>query len=697
MTSPFDVREFLAGFLAEAEEHLRSSAQNLMALDRSFAQGQSNARAVRDLFRSLHTVKGLSAMVGAEPIVDLAHAMETVLRSADRAPGTLRREALEPMLQALRAIEERVSALAEGKTLAPAPAAILDALGALQPQDGQGGARADAAVSLPPEVLAKLSAAEKQQLVEGVAAGKRALRADFVPSPERAATGLTISSVRERVSNVAEIVKVLPLSRPRSEEVPGGLAFVLVLLTGGSDEAIAEAAGIPKEEVLPVAVQSAPQPAPGFGEEDEIPAEAVQRRTIRVEVGRLDDALERLSALVVTRFRLSRALAALGARGADTREVAEIMAENGRQLRDLRAAIMRARMVPVSELLERLPLVVRGITRTSGKKARVEIDRGGGAGDGQRLEGRSIGIGGAGFAGDGRRPEGRSIGEELDKSVADRIFPALVHLVRNAVDHAIEPPDERAKLGKPEEAVIRVSCLERSNRQLELTVTDDGRGVDATRLARKAGREVPASDAALLDLLTIRGLSSRDEATTTSGRGMGMDIVKRIVDQLGGELLLKTQPGSGSTFTLRVPLSITIVDAFSFACGKQPFVVPVATIEEIVEVDPGRLVRAPGGRDVRLLQRRGETVPLLALESVLHMERGTEPRRKALIVRRNAEPYGFEVDRMLGQQEVVVRPLEDPLVHVPGVTGSTDLGDGLPTLVLDLLSLTGSLGESRAS
>ncbi|MFL5367300.1 MAG: chemotaxis protein CheA, partial [Myxococcales bacterium] len=678
MTSPFDVREFLAGFLAEAEEHLRSSAQNLMALDRSFAQGQSNARAVRDLFRSLHTVKGLSAMVGAEPIVDLAHAMETVLRSADRAPGTLRREALEPMLQALRAIEERVSALAEGKTLAPAPAAILDALGALQPQDGQGGARAEAAVSLPPEVLAKLSAAEKQQLVEGVAAGKRALRADFVPSPERAAAGLTISSVRERVSNVAEIVKVLPLSRPRSDEVPGGLAFVLVLLTGGSDEAIAEAAGIPKEEVLPVAVQSAPQPAPAFGEEDEIPAEAVQRRTIRVEVGRLDDALERLSALVVTRFRLSRALAALGARGADTREVAEIMAENGRQLRDLRAAIMRARMVPVSELLERLPLVVRGITRTSGKKARVEIDRGGGAGDGQRPEGRSIGgagfagdrrtpegrsigIGGAGFAGDGRRPEGRSIGEELDKSVADRIFPALVHLVRNAVDHAIEPPDERARLGKPEEAVIRVSCLERSNQKLELTVTDDGRGVDATRLARKAGREVPASDAALLDLLTIRGLSSRDEATTTSGRGMGMDIVKRIVDQLGGELLLKTQRGSGSTFTLRVPLSITIVDAFSFACGKQPFVVPVATIEEIVEVDPGRLVRAPGGRDLRLLQRRGETVPLLALESVLHMERGTEPRRKALIVRRNAEPYGFEVDRMLGQQEVVVRPLEDPL------------------------------------
>jgi two-component system chemotaxis sensor kinase CheA len=396
-------------------------------------------------------------------------------------------------------------------------------------------------------------------------------------------------------------------------------------------------------------------PAPVLAEEDEVPAE-VQRRTVRVEVGRLDEALERLSALVVTRFRLSRALVALSAAGADIREVREIVAENGRQLRDLRAAIMRARMVPVGELLERVPLIVRGITRNSAKRVRVVIEGG---------------------------------DAELDKSVADRVFPALVHLVRNAVDHAVEPAAERVRLGKPEEAVVRVSCFERSNRQLELSVTDDGRGVDAEKVARKAGREIPATEAALLDLLTLRGLSTRDEATTTSGRGLGMDIVKRIVDQLGGELLLKTRATAGSTFTLRIPLSITIVDAFSFACGKQPFVVPVSAVEEIVEVDPARLVRTPGRRDVRLLERRGETVPLLALDRVLHMERGSETPRKALIVRRNAEPFGFEVDRMLGQQEVVVRPLEDPLVHVPGVTGSTDLGDGLPTLVLDLLSLAG--------
>ena len=377
---------------------------------------------------------------------------------------------------------------------------------------------------------------------------------------------------------------------------------------------------------------------------------------------------------------------------------------------------MRARMVPVRELLERLPLVVRGITRTSGKKVRVDIEGGG-----------------AGFAGGGGTREGRSIGDlELDKSVADRVFPALVHLVRNAVDHGIETPPERVRLGKPEEATIRVSCFERSNRQLEVAISDDGRGIDAEKLARKAGREVPKTEAALLDLLTVRGLSSRDEATTTSGRGLGMDIVKRIaVDQLGGELLLQTRPGAGghppvscgapedtdlelsrgengrervntmasidgvsNEATPSGDLMRTIVDAFSFICGKQPFVVPVAAIEEILDVEPARLVRAPGGRDLRLLQRRGETVPLVALDRVLDMEAPSGGRRKALIVRRNAEPFAFEVDRMLGQQEVVVRPLEDPLVRVPGVTGSTDLGDGLPTLVLDLISLTGSLAQS---
>ncbi|HYP87171.1 MAG TPA: chemotaxis protein CheW, partial [Polyangiaceae bacterium] len=285
---------------------------------------------------------------------------------------------------------------------------------------------------------------------------------------------------------------------------------------------------------------------------------------------------------------------------------------------------------------------------------------------------------------------------EVDKAVAERLFPALVHLVRNAVDHAIESPDERLRRGKPAEGLLKISCVARSDTWLELLVEDDGRGIDGVALAHKARTEVPTSEAALLELLCAPGLSTREVATTTSGRGMGMEIVKRTVDQLGGQLSLRTELGVGTVFILRVPLSLSIVDGFSFECADQRFVVPVSSIDEIIEVEQSALVQAPGGSHselaVSMLQRRGQVVPLLSLASVLGLERGSS-HKKALVVRRGAETVAFSVDRMLGQQEVVVRPMEDELVRVRGVAGATDLGDGKPTLVLDLAGLGTALNR----
>jgi len=243
-------------------------------------------------------------------------------------------------------------------------------------------------------------------------------------------------------------------------------------------------------------------------------------------------------------------------------------------------------------------------------------------------------------------------------------------------------------------------------------VSDDGRGIDAAAVARRAGVPVPATAEGLLELLARPGLSTKTEVTTTSGRGVGMDVVRRIaVDELHGELTLVTTPGHGTTFSLRIPLSITIVDAFSFVCGGETFVVPVSTVEEIQEVDLARTVRGPDRRkssrgqpDRRrapraadMMQRRGEAVPVLRLDELFGLPAPTEGRRKAIIVRRNGEPYAFAVDRMLGQQEVVVRPIEDALVRVHGVSGTTDLGDGRPTLVLDLAALGGRLLAAPAT
>ena len=674
MSGGFDAADFIAGFIAEAEEHLTSANANLLSVEEAAAKGQPTPRQVRDLFRSLHTLKGLAAMVGVEPIVNVAHAMEAVLRDADRAAGRLPPGSVEPLLAGIRAIEQGVRALAKKKPVPIAPQALLNNLADLRQVTGdQGGS--SASTSLAAELWVKLSAAERQQLVQGLEAGQRALVVQFLPTPERAAAGMNITSVRERVAAVAEIVKVVPQSLPATPDAPAGLAFALIVLAAGPDEVIAEAAVTTADALVPVRLDD-PSPvaevAGGLAEEL-FDGELGRSGFVRVEVKRLDDALEKLSALVVTQFRLSRAAAALRASGADVRALAQVIGENARHLRDLRAAIMRARMVSVAELLERVPLIVRGLSRATGKAARLEVATG---------------------------------HAELDKAVAERIFPAIVHLVRNAVDHALETPEERRAAGKPEVGLVSVACFERSNNQLELTISDDGRGVDAAAVAARAGVPVPATPEALLDLLTRPGLSTKTEVTTTSGRGVGMEVVKRIaVDDLRGELSLATTPGQGTTFTLHIPLSITIVDAFSFVCGGETFVVPVSTVEEIREIDLTKTIRGPDRRKASrgepdrrraprasdMIERRGQAVPVLALDDLLGLPVSDGSSKKAIIVRRNGEPFAFAVDRMLGQQEVVVRPLEDALVQVTGVSGTTDLGDGRPTLVLDLAALGDSL------
>jgi len=436
---------------------------------------------------------------------------------------------------------------------------------------------------------------------------------------------------------------VIPLAVPATAQSPGGLTFVLLLLTDASEKEIADVADTTPDRVT-VILAGTGDVVVASDEHDFAPVG--RSGVLRVEVSRIDDAIETLSALIVTRWRLQRAVDALV--GVDARELRAVLLENARQLRDMRAAILRVRMVSIASMLDRLPLVVRGLARTTGKQAQLVVEAG---------------------------------GAEVDKTVGDRIFPALVHLLRNAIDHGIEPADVRVRAGKPPHGTIRIVAVAR-DRRVELRIEDDGRGVDRAAVARRAGVPVPDDSADLLDLMCRSGLSTRAEADTTSGRGVGLDIVRKvIVDGLGGELTMSTVEGGGTTFILRVPLTIAIVDAFIVACADQRYVVPVPMVDEIVEL----------GDASGFFVRRGETVPIVDLAASLGADCSGQ-RRHALVVRRiQDEPVAFAIDRILGQQEAVIRPLADPLVTVPGVTGSTDLGDGRASLVLDLHGLVARL------
>jgi two-component system chemotaxis sensor kinase CheA len=661
-----DLKEFVSGFVAEAEDHLRSIKANLTEIDAALRGGRQSPKAVRELFRSFHTIKGLAAMVSVEPIADIAHGVETVLRNADRAGGSFDERGLEAVLSATSAVERRLRGVAAGQSIEPAPETLLRTLSQLEATvpDSPG------TVSLPrldPVLQAKLTSAERQQIEHGARAGQRPLRVDFVPNAERAARGLTITTVRERVGALGEIVRVLPISVAEQPGAPASLRFCLILLTSATDEQVAEAAAAEPGAVVQLGGDDgrAPSVLPAA---DDIDQQVAHARVVRVPVERLDESLQHLSEVVVNHYRLERAVARVTASGADTRELAQVLTEQGRELKTLRAAILRLRMVDVAEILEPLPLLMRGLRAATNKEVRLEVERS---------------------------------DAELDKAVAERILPALVHLVRNAVDHAIEPADERAGLGKPREGLIRVRCRQRADSRLEIAVEDDGRGIDGKAVAARAGVGAPRSDEELLDLLARPGFSTKEVVTKTSGRGLGVDIVKRIVvGDLGGELLLSTAVGRGTTFTIRIPLTMTIVDVLTFECNAQPFVAPVSMIEEVIEIDPALLRRGPapnrGGAGVSLVERRGEVIPLLSLTRALHLSDIDAPSPKALVVRPENAPFAFGVDRLTGQKEVVVRPMADPLVQVTGVSGSTDLGDGRPVLVLDLFALGRRAASRRA-
>jgi two-component system chemotaxis sensor kinase CheA len=681
-----DLREFVAGFIAESDELVAAANAALLDIEAANLAGTLRPRAVRDLFRALHTLKGLAGMIGVESIVEVAHGLEGLVRAADRAGGALAREAIDVVLRGVAMIGEHVRAIDAQRAPQPVSPDLLDAIAAA------GGAAPSPPTAPRHQALAAtadpvstpawdtgLSAGERQTVLAGWHAGLHAWRATFVPSEANAGRGITIASVRARLGELGDVIRVVPRATPGQA---AGLAFDLLVMSAAPADALAQAVAStadqlvelsrPPEPDAPTAVHDEPSDslrapgAAGAANRDN-GGGLLGRALVRVELARLDELQDQLSLLIVSRFRLDREIAALAERRVDVRALREVAGQQARQLRDLRRAILRARMVRVAEVHEPLALLVRSLGRSAHKELRLEID---------------------------------ARDTELDKAVADRLLPALIHLVRNAVDHAIEPAEERVARGKPRAGTVAVSCFDVGGNRLELVVRYDGRGIDRRAIAARAGRAV-ADDADLLEVLTTPGFSTRDVATRTSGRGLGMDIVHRIATQdLGGELAIATTPGAGTAFTLRVPLTIAVVEVFSFACGRQTFVVPVAAVDEIFELSPGQDVlppAAPGATaPVYLVERRGQPVPLRSLGTLLAIDSGAAAR-KAIVIRRQGVPVGFTVDRMIGRHEVVVRPVDDALLKVPGIAGATDLGDGLPTLVLDLHALGARGAESSAS
>jgi two-component system chemotaxis sensor kinase CheA len=341
---------------------------------------------------------------------------------------------------------------------------------------------------------------------------------------------------------------------------------------------------------------------------------------------------------------------------AEVRAVRETSVAIERQLRDLREGVMRVRMVPVREVFARMQFVVRDLVREIGKRVVLRFS-----------------------------------GEEtqIDKFVVERIMDPLLHLVRNAVSHGLELPAERLAAGKPAEGQLHLRA-KATGETVIVEVEDDGRGIQAEQVLAHAralglGSQLNLEAASLLDVLCVPGFSTREQSDRVSGRGIGMDVVRKSIEELGGALSLETSPGQGSRFEIQLPLTLAITDALIVKAGPERFAVPQVAVREIIRIESGSSTLIENNE---LLNYRKGVLPLVRLSSLFGNGASPADEHYALVVGEAAQGIAIVVDRVLGLREIVVRPLTDRLVQVPHIAGATELGDGRVVLILDTTNLS---------
>jgi two-component system chemotaxis sensor kinase CheA len=388
--------------------------------------------------------------------------------------------------------------------------------------------------------------------------------------------------------------------------------------------------------------------------------------SVRVDMKRLDDLMTTVGDMVISRGHVDETLRRLEdiLPASAWRELQEANFLMQRQLRSLREGVMRIRMVPIGNIFERMRFLIHGLERESHKDVRLE------------------------WTGENT---------EIDKLFVERMMDPLLHMVRNAVTHGLEPSEERITLGKSGEGHLWIRAWTEAE-TVVIELEDDGRGVDIEQIesrSRALGVVSPEENVdavRILQMICTAGFSTRKQADLDSGHGVGMTIVKTTISSLGGTLAMDTRSGKGTRFTIRLPLTLAIMEALIVYLNDQPFAVPRSLIQEVLRVD-SEMVTKRDGHEV--ISYRGGTLPIVHLRRLFHMNGEPHSSFHVFVVDADSSPAGIAVDRISRQREIVVRPIEDPLVRVAGIAGATELGDGRPVLILDVAAVVDAMRGHR--
>ncbi len=682
-----DISQYKELFIAEAREHLEALNRSLL----DFEKSPGDEDLLTEIFRSAHTLKGMSATMGYEGMTELAHEMENVLDG-------LRAEEIRPtptvvdaLFRCFDTLGEMVRNIDQSNTEGVDTAAVLAEIRGIvepqQPEPRAGPARPqvpEAAEGVAPEGLREPERAEEPPPVaEGAAPpvpaagpdlsallaaqpGTQAYRVSVRLDSRCLLKSVRVFMVFKKLGQMGEIVQSEPSVEDLEDEKFEDRFQMLVISRREAQElkgallAISEIEAVEVETVSPEQPGETARPAAPAGprprEREERPAAPslpIKTQSVRVNIARLDKLMSLVGELVINRTRLQEIGDRIGAK-----DLKETLVTFARLVSDLQDEVMKTRMVPVEQIFNRFPRMVRDLARNKGK----EVDF--------TVEGREI---------------------ELDRTILDEISDPLMHLLRNAVDHGAEPPQTRRLLGKPPRA--RISLRARRDRdQVSVEVSDDGPGIDAERvfsLALEEGiisaEEVrSAGPDLLLKILAHPGFSSKEEVSGVSGRGVGLDAVKSKVESLGGSLQMWTEERVGTTFAMKLPLTLAIIESLLVGSGGEVYALPLGTVRETVMVDPFS-VRRVRGREVVLV--REETIPLLSLGELLNTGAVVPSEAFPVVICEVSQrSVGIAVEELLGRQEIVITPLGPYLKGVKGFSGATILGNGKVALILDVPS-----------
>ncbi|MFJ7929464.1 chemotaxis protein CheW [Peribacillus sp. NPDC096448] len=677
-----DMNQYLEVFIEESKEHLQTCSEQLLVLEKN----PEDLSIVNEIFRSAHTLKGMSATMGYEDLANLTHKMENVLDAIRNSQIVLSPELFDVIFLAVDDLEAMVMSIAEGGDGKRNVMGVVHQLEMIE----KGESPVSSTIA---EVAAASAVLEKEEMTVGeydefewtvlqqskdqgfnsfeISIG---LREDCLLKAAR------VFMVFEVLEKSGEVIKSHPPVELLEEEQFDQRFTITMVTTESSDEIkkkimkVSEVdqvvvnaldlerlrdASLSKEDKVTEnpkhETNNAALPTEYDDRKKQAPVKTASSKTIRVNIERLDILMNLFEELVIDRGRLDQISSDL-----DNQELHETVERMSRITSDLQTIVLNMRMVPVETVFNRFPKMVRQLARDLNKKVNLDIT---------------------------------GAETELDRTVIDEIGDPLVHLIRNAMDHGIETPEERLAKGKNEEGKILLKAYHSGN-HVFIEIEDDGAGINKDRVLNKAlsngilTKETASTltDKQIYELIFASGFSTAETISDVSGRGVGLDVVKNTIESLGGSVTIDSKENEGSIFLIQLPLTLSIISVMLVAIQNEKYAIPLSSIIETAIIKKSDILNA---HNQQVIDFRGKILPLLFLKDIFEVPISQEEEESlsVVIVRKGDKLAGLVVDSFIGQLEIVLKSLGNYLTSAFAISGATILGDGQVALIIDCNTL----------